>query len=158
MLRIEAHTVNNMCSGTVAPLVMAALFENFQDTAPSKALLRAVKPFRNQESRESESEIWMMNTPNCCVEQRWSMLTVEIKCRSSQDGSWGGMLAGPPSPEKGRRLQTGMTRSNSQTVGILDPVSVSDQYILTCHCCIHDCPYRESIEPCSAGNVLDSLQ
>jgi len=83
--------------------------------------------------------------------------TVENECRSSQDGSWGAMLAGPPSPEKGRRLQIGMTRSNSQTVGNLDPVSVSHLYMLTCQCCVHNCPYRDPVETFSAENVLDSL-
>ncbi len=85
------------------------------------------------------------------------MWTVENECRSSQDGSWGAMLAGPPSPEKGRRLQIGMTRSNSQTVGNLDPVSVSHLYMLTCQCCVHNCPYRDPVETFSAENVLDSL-
>ncbi len=98
----------------------------------------------------------LMNTLNGFMEQLWSMLTVENKCRSSQDGSWGGMLAGAPSPEKGRRLQTGMTRSNSQTVGNLDPVSVSRLYMLTRHCCAHNCPDRELVETCSASNMLDS--
>ena len=99
----------------------------------------------------------LMNTLNCFMEQLWSMLTVENKCRSSQDGSWGGMLAGPPSPEKSRRLQTGMTRSNSQTVGNLDPVSVSKLHMLTRHCCAHNCPDRELTETCSASNMLDSF-
>ena len=86
------------------------------------------------------------------------MWTVENECRSSQDGSWGGLLAGPPSPEKGRRLQTGVTRSNSQTVGILDPVSVSIEYMLTRHCCIHNCLYSDLIATFSAENMLDSVQ
>ncbi len=129
-----------------------------QDIAPSKALLRAVQPFRNQGSPKSESHIWMKYTWNCIMEQLWSMLTVENECRSSQDGSWGGMLAGAPSPEKGRRLQTGMIRSNSQTVGILGPVSVSHLYMLTCHCCVYNRPYKESMETISAENMLDSLQ
>lgn len=69
-----------------------------QGTEPSKAILTAVQPFRSQDSPTSESDIWMMRTPNCFVEQLSQCVDGCKRVQVKPGRQLGGYAGGAPFP------------------------------------------------------------